>query len=126
MAFRIKGSHITALLIAGAVIGWMATGDIVVGGQANSANAVAPPAERRDDDAKVFKVRFVAVSPEIRPDILPCVPRHREHWKSGSYQKAIGSRWVTWFANWTVVSDKRSWPVPLQCWNRLHLSMPVR
>ncbi|MDF2372315.1 MAG: efflux RND transporter periplasmic adaptor subunit [Rhizobiaceae bacterium] len=70
MAFRIKGSHITALLIAGAVIGWMATGDIVVGGQANSANAVAPPAERRDDDAKVFKVRFVTVSPEIRPDIL--------------------------------------------------------
>ncbi len=70
MAFRIKGSHVTALIIAGAVLGWMATGDIVVGGQANSANAVAPPAERSEEAKPLFKVRYVPVSPEIRPEIL--------------------------------------------------------
>jgi multidrug efflux system membrane fusion protein len=70
MAFRIKGSHIAALVIAGAVLGWMATGDVVVGGQANSQNAVPPPAERQSDDDALFKVRYVSVTPEIRPEIL--------------------------------------------------------
>ncbi|MEM6462911.1 MAG: efflux RND transporter periplasmic adaptor subunit [Pseudomonadota bacterium] len=68
MAFRIKGSHITALVIAGAVVGWMATGNIVVGGQANSANATPPPAERANDEEALFKVRYLTVNPEIRPD----------------------------------------------------------
>ncbi|WP_419910532.1 efflux RND transporter periplasmic adaptor subunit [Hoeflea sp.] len=70
MAFRIKGSHIAALVIAGAVIGWMGTGNIVVGGQANSANATPPPAERQNSEDALFKVRYVTVNPEIRPDIL--------------------------------------------------------
>ncbi|MEM9104950.1 MAG: efflux RND transporter periplasmic adaptor subunit [Pseudomonadota bacterium] len=68
MAFGIKGSHITALVIAGVVVGWMATGNIVVGGQANSANATPPPAERANDDDALFKVRYVTVNPEMRPD----------------------------------------------------------
>ena len=70
MAFRIKGSHITALVIAGAVLGWMATGNIVVGGQANSANATPPPAERSAENDTLFKVRYVTVTPEIRPDTI--------------------------------------------------------
>lgn len=70
MAFRIKGSHITALVIAGAVLGWMATGNIVVGGQANSVNATPPPAERSAEDEALFKVRYVTVNPEIRPDTI--------------------------------------------------------
>ncbi|MEX3008191.1 efflux RND transporter periplasmic adaptor subunit [Hoeflea sp. TYP-13] len=70
MAFRIKGSHIAALVIAGAVVGWMATGNIVVGGQANSANATPPPAERADSDEALFKVRYITVNPEVRPDTI--------------------------------------------------------
>ncbi len=70
MAFRIKGSHVAALVIAGAVLGWMGTGDIVVGGQANSENAVPPPAERQSGDDALFKVRYVTVNPEIRPETL--------------------------------------------------------
>ncbi len=70
MAFRIKGSHITALIIAGAIVGWMATGNIVVGGQANSANATPPPAERNGKDEALFKVRYITVNPEIRPDTI--------------------------------------------------------
>ena len=70
MAFGIKGSHITALIIAGAVVGWMATGNIVVGGQANSDNATPPPAERNSQDDALFKVRYVTVNPEIRPDTI--------------------------------------------------------
>lgn len=70
MAFRIKGSHLAALVIAGAVIGWMGTGNIVVGGQANSVNATPPPAERQSNEEALFKVRYVTVNPEIRPDIL--------------------------------------------------------
>lgn len=70
MAFRIKGSHIAALVIAGAVLGWMGTGDIVVGGQENSDNAVPPPAERQSKDDAPFKVRYVSVTPEIRPETI--------------------------------------------------------
>lgn len=70
MAFRIKGSHIMALVIAGVVVGWMATGNIVVGGQANSTNATPPPAERNGEDEALFKVRYVTVNPEIRPDTI--------------------------------------------------------
>jgi len=70
MAFRIKGSHIAALVIAGAVIGWMATGNVVIGGQESAANAVPPPAERRSQDEALFKVRYVTVEPELRPEAL--------------------------------------------------------
>lgn len=70
MAFRIRGSHIAALVIAGAVIGWMGTGDVVIGGQENSDNAVPPPAERQSNDETAFKVRYVNVQPEIRPETL--------------------------------------------------------
>ena len=70
MALRIKGSHIAALVIAGAVVGWMATGNVVIGGQENSANAAAPPAERRLQDDALFKVRYVTLEPEMRPELL--------------------------------------------------------
>ncbi len=70
MAFRIKGSHIAALVIAGVVLGWMGTGTVVVGGQANSENAVPPPAERQSADDALFKVRYVSVTPEVRPELL--------------------------------------------------------
>ena len=70
MAFRIKGSHITALIIAGAVIGWMSSGEIVVGGHADSPHGVAPPAERKADQEELFKVRFETVEPEERFETL--------------------------------------------------------
>ncbi|MEO4044489.1 efflux RND transporter periplasmic adaptor subunit [Hoeflea sp. CAU 1731] len=70
MAFRIKGSHITALIIAGAVIGWMSSGEIIVGGHADSPHAVAPPAERQENQDDLFKVRFVTLEPEQRFETL--------------------------------------------------------
>lgn len=70
MAFRIRSSHIAAALFAGAVIGWMATGDVIVGGQAGSANATPPPAERQQADESLFKVRYTTVEPEERESLI--------------------------------------------------------
>ncbi|WP_099866318.1 efflux RND transporter periplasmic adaptor subunit [Pararhizobium haloflavum] len=70
MAFRIRGSHIAAMVFAGAVIGWMATGDVMIGGQADSAEATPPPAERQASEDAIFKVRYATLQPEERVDAL--------------------------------------------------------
>jgi membrane fusion protein, multidrug efflux system len=79
MAFRLRGSHISAMLIAGAVLGWMATGDVLIGGQAGSADAVPPPAERQLAEEAPFKVRYVAVSAEDRVDSIQVRGRTEAH-----------------------------------------------
>jgi multidrug efflux system membrane fusion protein len=72
MAFRIKGSHIIAVVIAGGIGLWMATGEIRLGGQSDGENNTVPIAEReaaRDSD--LFKVRhFPLVSQERSEAIL--------------------------------------------------------
>lgn len=70
MAFRIRGSYIAAAVFAGAVIGWMATGEVVVGGQAGSADATPPPAARQEADDAAFQVRYAMINPEQRAETL--------------------------------------------------------
>lgn len=70
MAFGLKGSHIVAMLIAGGVVGWMIQGDIIIGGQENSANATPPPAERASAAASLQQVRFISLTPENREQVL--------------------------------------------------------
>lgn len=66
MAFKIKGSHIVAIVIAAGISGWMYTGSIVIGGQ-TSGDGAPPIAEREAEKSKkLFKVRFVEVMPEQR------------------------------------------------------------
>lgn len=67
MAFRIKGSHIIALAITAAIGGWMYTGDIIVGGQSDTADQAPPIAEREATrSAELFKVRYVSIQPQKR------------------------------------------------------------
>lgn len=67
MAFRIKGSHIIALAILAAIGGWMYTGEIIVGGQSDTAQQAPPIAQREATrSAELFKVRYVPIQPEAR------------------------------------------------------------
>ncbi len=64
MAFKIKGSHIVAIIIAASISGWMYTGTIVVGGQPPE-GGVMPIGEREAKRSSVlFKVNYVSVKPE--------------------------------------------------------------
>jgi multidrug efflux system membrane fusion protein len=68
MAFRIKGSHITALLLAGGLAAWMATGEIDAGGRAS--DEIQPPVAEREAarDETLFKVRYVELQPQARAE----------------------------------------------------------
>ncbi len=71
MAFRINGSHILALALAGGLGWWMYTGDIQIGGVSNPENGAPPIAEReaeRKEDR--FKVRHVPMRAEVRNEII--------------------------------------------------------
>ncbi|WP_018698205.1 efflux RND transporter periplasmic adaptor subunit [Amorphus coralli] len=67
MGFKIKGSWVAAVVITASIAGWMSTGDVVVGGQANSPDAVPPPAQRTAaTEAEPFRVQVKTVSAESR------------------------------------------------------------
>ncbi|MCP4071272.1 MAG: efflux RND transporter periplasmic adaptor subunit [Hyphomicrobiales bacterium] len=64
MAFKIKGSHIVAIVIAAGVSGWMYTGSSVVGGQPPK-EGVTPIVKREAErSSKLFRVRYVSINPE--------------------------------------------------------------
>jgi len=71
MAFRIKGSHIIAIALAGGLGVWMATGELRMGGESDP--AAAPPviadreAERGSD---LFKVRHVPLMAQPRSETI--------------------------------------------------------
>jgi multidrug efflux system membrane fusion protein len=71
MRFKINGSWVAAIVITASIAGWMSTGDVVIGGQANSPNAVPPPAQRTaDKEAEPFRVQVSTLSSEDRRTAL--------------------------------------------------------
>ncbi|MEW5422480.1 efflux RND transporter periplasmic adaptor subunit [Amorphus sp. 3PC139-8] len=71
MRFKINGSFVAAAVITAAIAGWMSTGDVVIGGQANSENAVPPPAERTAQaEAEPFRVEVTTITAEPRRTTL--------------------------------------------------------
>jgi len=67
MAFKLRGSHLIAAAILAALGGWMYTGDLIVGGQSDSAQKSKPIAEREAKrSSAAFKVRVSTLHPQAR------------------------------------------------------------
>lgn len=67
MAFKIRTPHVIALGISAAIVAWMATGEVKIGGQAHPDDDTPPIAEREAErSASLFKVRYVTVNSENR------------------------------------------------------------
>ncbi|MEP3275211.1 MAG: efflux RND transporter periplasmic adaptor subunit [Stappiaceae bacterium] len=76
---KIKFSYILALALSVGIGWWMYSGTIVIGGQADAANAVPPPAERRDNtEEKLFRVRVSTISAQPRQAVLEIRGRTEE------------------------------------------------
>lgn len=69
MAFRLKGSHIAAVVIAGGIIGWMATGEVIEGGGEGAVAATAPDGAGEIEEAP-FRVRYVELQPQEHVETL--------------------------------------------------------
>lgn len=66
MAFKIKGSHLVAIVLAAGIGGWMYTGNVVIGGQSSDSGS-KPIAEREAERiSELIKVRYYTVKPEAR------------------------------------------------------------
>lgn len=77
-----KFSYVLALAMAGGVAAWMASGTIVRGGQADSANGTPPPAERQATDATSrFKVQVARLTAKDRQAVLEIRGRTEAHAK---------------------------------------------
>jgi multidrug efflux system membrane fusion protein len=71
MAFRIKGSHIIAIALAGGLGWWMATGDMKMGGESDPDNGTPTIAEREAErGSELFKVRHVPIVAETRSELI--------------------------------------------------------
>lgn len=71
MAFKIKGSHIIALALAGGLGWWMATGEMKTGGQNDPDHTMPTIAERETErGSDLFKVRFVTLIAETRNESI--------------------------------------------------------
>lgn len=57
MRIKIRFSYLLAVWMTAAVAGWMATGDVLIGGRADAEGGVAPPAARNEKSEKPFRVR---------------------------------------------------------------------
>ncbi len=67
MAFKIKSSHIVAVLFTAGLGGWMLAGEVNIGGQAESATGTEVIAERESKkDTKLFRVSYVPLRLEER------------------------------------------------------------
>lgn len=65
MAIKIRAKHVVALAITAAIAGWMATGDIKLGGKSGA--TAAPIAEREAErSAELMRVRFLPLEPQPR------------------------------------------------------------
>lgn len=68
---RLKFSYILAIGMAAGIGLWMASGTVVIGGRADSANATPPPAERQEQDGKaLFRVEVANLTAEERQPVL--------------------------------------------------------
>lgn len=66
---KVQGSQLIALAILGAIGGWMLTGDLIVGGQADpNAQTIAEREAERSDEA--FRVRYISIKPDQRQEVL--------------------------------------------------------
>ena len=71
MAFKLKGSHILAVALAGGLGLWMMAGDVKIGGQSEAGASAVPIAEREAQrSAEIFKVRHVPLMAEERQQIV--------------------------------------------------------
>lgn len=71
MAFKIKFPHIVAAAITVGIIGWMAAGELEIGGQAANGETAPPIAEREADrSSEIFKVRYFPLVEEQRTEEL--------------------------------------------------------
>jgi membrane fusion protein, multidrug efflux system len=71
MAFRIKASHLIAAAITVAIVGWMATGTVQIGGRRDNSAGAAPIAQREADrSAKLFTVSTAPILPQTREETL--------------------------------------------------------
>ena len=60
MAFRVRSSHIIALLITAGIAGWMTTGTLYVGGEAKAGEEAPAVIDREATrTSELFKVRYV-------------------------------------------------------------------
>lgn len=71
MAFKIKGSHLIAIAIAGGLGYWMFTGEYQIGGQ-SQANGGAEPIAKREakKSSDLFKVRYLPLQSEERTQAI--------------------------------------------------------
>ena len=110
MRFKINGSWVAAIVITAAIAGWMSTGDVVVGGQADSPNAVPPPAERTaEKEAEPFRVQVSTLTAEDRRTSLKIRGRtEAEARPNGSSRPATRCRPATSSASSTAAPARRS------------------
>ena len=66
---KLKGSHLVAAAILAAIGGWMFTGDLIVGGQADP-NAVTIAEREKQRSAEAFRVRVTEIEPSKRDSTL--------------------------------------------------------
>lgn len=66
MRIKIRFSYLLAIWMTAAVAGWMATGDMVIGGRAEAEGGTPPPAERNDANDAPFRVRVKTVDAQTR------------------------------------------------------------
>ena len=65
MALKIRAKHVVALAITAAIAGWMATGDVKLGGQSGA--TAAPIVEREAErSAELMRVRYLPLEPQER------------------------------------------------------------
>ena len=66
MRIKIRFSYLLAIWMTAAVAGWMATGDIIIGGRADAEGGAEPPAVRNEADEKPFRVRVSTFEAQTR------------------------------------------------------------
>ena len=71
MAFKIRFSHMVAAAITAGIVGWMAVGELEIGGQAANGETAPPIAEREAErSSEAFKVRYFPLVEEERTEEL--------------------------------------------------------
>ena len=79
MAFKIKGSHIIAVLITAGIGAWMYNGELNIGGQSGGQASSVPTISERsvEDNDKLFRVSYVPLIAEKRAEAIPVRGRTR-------------------------------------------------
>ena len=78
MAFKIKSSHVVAILITIGIGAWMVNGDLIIGGQAGTSSDAPTIADRQKENSnKLFRVKYIDLQSEPRPETVPVRGRTR-------------------------------------------------